>query len=181
MTREEFRDYVDFLRSQDEISYDVYSGLIDGIDTLEQQPCEDEYIKVHKKALKYRTERMVAYIDRQAAIDAFERFIHELGIDDEPYNYGEMALSAKNVPPVTVEQKPQPKMGQWILTQRGKYIDINCSECGNTRLKDYAYGYTIDEIDLNGVNELIVKNHLNYCECCGAKMSDLQKRRNEEM
>lgn len=38
MTREEFRDYVDFLRSQDEISYDVYSGLIDGIDTLEQEP-----------------------------------------------------------------------------------------------------------------------------------------------
>ena len=41
MTREEFRDYVDFLRSQDEISYDVYSGLIDGIDTLEQDPCDD--------------------------------------------------------------------------------------------------------------------------------------------
>ena len=38
MTKEEFRDYVDFLRSQDEISYDVYSGLIDGIDTLEQEP-----------------------------------------------------------------------------------------------------------------------------------------------
>ena len=36
MTREEFRDYVEILRSQDEISYDVYSGLIDGIDTLEQ-------------------------------------------------------------------------------------------------------------------------------------------------
>ena len=44
MTREEFRDHVDFLRSQDEISYDVYSGLIDGIDTLEQQdwiPCSE--------------------------------------------------------------------------------------------------------------------------------------------
>ena len=37
MTREEFRNYVDFLRSQDEISYDVYSGLMDGIDTLEQE------------------------------------------------------------------------------------------------------------------------------------------------
>lgn len=41
MTKEALRDYVDFLRSQDEISYDVYSGLIDGIDTLEQEPCED--------------------------------------------------------------------------------------------------------------------------------------------
>ena len=42
MTKEEFRDYVDFLRSQDEISYDVYSGLIDGIDTLEQEPILDK-------------------------------------------------------------------------------------------------------------------------------------------
>lgn len=44
-------------------------------------------------------------ISRQAAIDAFEKFIHELGIEDEPYNYGEMALSAKNVLSVI----PQPK------------------------------------------------------------------------
>ena len=52
---------------------------------VKQEPCDD-------------------VISRQAAIDAFERFIHELGIEDEPYNYGEMALSVKNVPPVT--QKP---------------------------------------------------------------------------
>lgn len=31
------------------------------IKTLQQQPCEDEYIKVPKKALKYRTAGMVAY------------------------------------------------------------------------------------------------------------------------
>lgn len=43
-------------------------------------------------------------INRQAAIDAFERFIHELGIKDEPYNYGEMALSSQNVPSVEPEK-----------------------------------------------------------------------------
>lgn len=42
MTKEEFRDYVDTLRSQDEISYNVYSELIDGIDTLEQEPILDK-------------------------------------------------------------------------------------------------------------------------------------------
>ena len=31
------------------------------IKALEQEPCEDEYIKVPKKALKYRTAGMVAY------------------------------------------------------------------------------------------------------------------------
>lgn len=43
-------------------------------------------------------------ISRQAAIDAFERFIHELGIKDEPYNYGEMALSVQNILSVEPEE-----------------------------------------------------------------------------
>ena len=65
-------------------------------------------------------------IDRQAAIDAFERFIHELGIDDEPYNYGEMALSKDNVPPAQPEQ-PQ-RTGRWIFDEND-YL-TKCSECG---------------------------------------------------
>ena len=46
-------------------------------------------------------------ISREAAIDAFEKFIHELGIEDEPYNYGEMALSVQNVPSVTPIDKKE--------------------------------------------------------------------------
>lgn len=38
MTREELRDYVEEQRSLDNIPYHVYSALIDGIDTLEQEP-----------------------------------------------------------------------------------------------------------------------------------------------
>lgn len=38
MTREELRDYVDEQRTLDNIPYHVYSALIDGIDTLEQEP-----------------------------------------------------------------------------------------------------------------------------------------------
>lgn len=38
MTREELRDYVDEQRGLDNIPYHVYSTLIDGIDTLEQEP-----------------------------------------------------------------------------------------------------------------------------------------------
>ena len=37
MTREELRDYVDEQRSLNNIPYHVYSALIDGIDTLEQE------------------------------------------------------------------------------------------------------------------------------------------------
>ena len=38
-----------------------YEAYQRAIDALEQHPCEDEYIKVPKKALKYRTAGMVAY------------------------------------------------------------------------------------------------------------------------
>lgn len=41
MTREELRDYVDEQRTLNNIPYHVYSALIDGIDTLEQESCED--------------------------------------------------------------------------------------------------------------------------------------------
>lgn len=61
MTREEFRDYVDFLRSQDEISYDVYSALIDGIDTLEQEPYDDA---------KYHEEHGEVIVDKAVWEDA---------------------------------------------------------------------------------------------------------------
>ena len=71
-----------------------------------------------------------------------------------------------DLPPVN----PQPKIGHWVLTQRDKYIDISCSECGTTRFKDYACGYTIDELNLEEINDLIKKIQMNYCECCGAKM-----------
>ena len=38
MTREELRNYVDEQRTLNNIPYHVYSALIDGIDTLEQEP-----------------------------------------------------------------------------------------------------------------------------------------------
>jgi hypothetical protein len=41
MTREELRDYVDEQRTLNNIPYHVYSALIDGIDTLEQEPSGD--------------------------------------------------------------------------------------------------------------------------------------------
>ena len=42
MTREELRDYVEEQRSLNNIPYHVYSALIDGIDSLEQEPILDK-------------------------------------------------------------------------------------------------------------------------------------------
>ena len=40
MTREELREDIEALYGQGDISYYVYSRLIDGVDTLEQEPCD---------------------------------------------------------------------------------------------------------------------------------------------
>lgn len=45
MTREELRDYVDEQRGLDNIPYHVYSTLIDGIDTLEQEPKTGHWVE----------------------------------------------------------------------------------------------------------------------------------------
>ena len=46
MTREELRDYVDEQRTLNNIPYHVYSTLIDGIDTLEQEPILDKITEI---------------------------------------------------------------------------------------------------------------------------------------
>ena len=95
-------------------------------------------------------------VSRQTAIDAFERFIHELGIEDEPYNYGEMALSVKNVPPVN----PQPKTGHWIECMPGGAEEwcYKCSECNFWKYK-----------------KSINLSKFKFCPNCGAKMVDSQE------
>jgi len=62
MTREELRDYVEEQRNLNVIPYYVYSALIDGIDTLEQEPSGDA-------------------ISRQAALEAF-------GLSEKTRKYG---------------------------------------------------------------------------------------------
>ena len=57
MTREEALQILDTIPTIGE----QVDALEMAISALEQQPCDDEYIKVPKKALKYRTAGMVAY------------------------------------------------------------------------------------------------------------------------
>ena len=128
--------------------YEEHKIVLQLIEALEQEPCDD-------------------CISRQAAIDAFERFIHELGIEDEPYNYGEMALSVQNVPPVT----PKEKTGHWIVDwsatsrlNRDRSLTyeyhVHCDSCG------YRWDYTTDK-----------KGSLvsNYCPNCGARMVESEE------
>ena len=62
MKREELRDYVDEQRALNNIPYHVYSALIDGIDTLEQEPKAEnkgEWIPVSEKLPKDHEEVLI--------------------------------------------------------------------------------------------------------------------------
>ena len=52
MTREELRDYVDKQRALNNIPYHVYSELIDGIDTLEQEPTTNNDLEIDWESYK---------------------------------------------------------------------------------------------------------------------------------
>ena len=127
MTREEFRDYVEFLRSQDEISYDVYSGLIDGIDVLEQEPCDDWYdvpsdgmtLEQARQAVKDLRKKLAAYLDQDPGEDAISR---QAVLDINESHHGQMPnhinhqiwQEIKDLKPVN----PQPKTGWIPMTMR---------------------------------------------------------------
>ena len=120
MTREEFRDYVDLLRSQDEISYDVYSGLIDGIDTLEQEPSGD-------------------LISREAVLDT----ISELNAisfyeaqEDSKECYYELRQAIKDLSPVKQEPKTVIYSGDGYADGEMVYDMAECPNCGY----EYDYG-----------------------------------------
>lgn len=77
MTLEELRDYVDQQRDLDNIPYHVYSTLIDGIDTLEQEPID--YKTQYENYLK-KSEVVISQLrtDRDRLQDAFDKVRAEI-------------------------------------------------------------------------------------------------------
>ena len=145
---------------------------------IEQEPCEDEYIKVPKKALKYRTAGMVAYnaewlknnFDMERAVicggraqqpceDAISREDALMALTGEWTELTDELIHRfikriKNLPPVN----PQQKTGYWILTSDDDYEYCTCSECGYQ----------------NGENWMI-GSQIKFCQECGAKMQEVEE------
>lgn len=145
---------------------------------LEQEPSEDRYIKVPKKALKYRTAGMVAYnaewlknhFDMERAVicgeqqpceDCISRKRVVEWLENATDDSIEHAIDSnlEFIPPVI----PQPKIGHWIERRNRAtgHIESVCSECG----AEEGYPYN------------------DYCGNCGAKMFEPQEsevEKNEE-
>jgi len=73
------------------------------------------------------------------------------------------------------EMKQEPKTGHWKLVQRGKFIDVCCSNCEAVRIKECAYNYTIDQLDKEDLKECFEGADMSYCPNCGAKMVEPQE------
>jgi len=123
MTREELRDYVEEQRNLNVIPYYVYSALIDGIDTLEQEPSGD-------------------VISRQAVLNTLDRMDKALDTDRTVESYKELLTECyKDLPSV----KQEPKTGHWImtsdyLTTAYSSIDyVKCSCCNEYSLEEGDY------------------------------------------
>ena len=62
------------------------------------------------------------------------------------------------------------KTANWILKQRDKFVDICCPICGHTRVEEYAYNYTVDQLNKEDLQKLYKESGMYYCEKCGAEM-----------
>jgi hypothetical protein len=80
---------------------------------------------------------------------------------------------AKDMAIKALEQEP--KRGRWELVQRGKYIDICCSNCKAVRIKEWAYNYTIDQLDKEDVKECFESDDMRYCPYCGSDNREVEE------
>lgn len=166
-------------------SKEAREDAVNIIEALEQEPCEDEYIKIPKKALKYRTTGMVAYnvewlknhfdIERtiicgaqQPCEDAISRkavlsyIYNDLGLGDEENGADierqkELESSYRYVKSLPPIIPPQPKT---VLYSGDGYADgymvYDMAECPNC-------GYEYEDGDKDW--------GLSFCPNCGQKLT----------
>ena len=167
ISREEVCDYIaEFVNHEyaTDREREMVKNIIGGIQHLPSiQPTTKENLVI---------EDCISRAELLKAVDTWDKF----GCDADtklvpikdcyvPYiHYDDVVKAIKGMPSI------QPKTGHWEFIQRGKFIDICCSECGYVSVKDYAYNYTIDQLDEQEKKEFFAEAHMNFCECCGAKM-----------
>lgn len=105
--------------------------------------------------------------------ETFDEFVISYGFIDAKKVY---TNGSHLIPVFRVKQWLEHKdiHGEWIPKERKTEcsvdIDIVCSECGYVGIETYAYGYELNEINMQKVRDYTKELDLNFCPCCGAKM-----------
>lgn len=155
----------------DELSEDYKGAVCAILEMLKTEPSVQP--QTEPPTIKYNADTIKQLRDMVADINCEEIFAH----DDVTMPMWTSAWRERmfdlidELPSV----QPEPKTGRWEFVQRGKFIDICCSECGYVRVKEYAYNYTIDKLDEREKRKFLAESHMNFCECCGAKMIKSQE------
>ena len=103
-------------------------------------------------------------ISRQSVIDLM---MQKWGENFSGDSAMQESIDAIRVMPSVTPQEP--KTGHWKLVQRGKLIDVCCSNCEAVRIKGYAYNYTIDELNKEDINECFGSAEMRFCPNCGSR------------
>jgi hypothetical protein len=119
------------------------------IKALEQEPCDD-------------------CISRQAVLEIYDEWFATCNIADKKESPKAKINALHKVTPI------RPK-GHWKLVQRGKCIDVCCSNCKAVRIKEYAYNYTIDQLDKEDVEECLKSDDMRYCPYCGSDNREVEE------
>lgn len=122
-------------------------------------------------------------ISRKAVLDAIDSkawefcdYLISKGRNDEQKPVSHFADNLREcvreeIPSVT----PIRPKGHWKLVQRGKCIDVCCSNCKAVRIKEYAYNYTIDQLDKQDVEKCLESHDMRYCPCCGSDNREVEE------
>ncbi len=126
---------------------------------------EKDVWKDAEKALTTKNDLAVDCISRADAIKAMQNKAKKLKNEDTINGLCGAVAILYEMPPVT----PIRPKGHWKLVQRGKSIDVCCSNCEAVRIKEYAYNYTIDELDNEDINECFGSAEMRFCPNCGSR------------
>ena len=113
-------------------------------------------------------------VDTDKLISDCEEMSFDIDIFNKPLKVVALAVVkniVKNLPSVT----PLRPKGHWIVVQRGKNIDVCCSNCKAVRIKGYAYNYTIDQLDKEDLEECFECADMRYCPNCGSNNGEVEK------
>lgn len=136
-----------------------FNEILDlAIKALEQEPCEDV---ISRKSIKQKLQEHHDFF-----VNAYGGFSNLPQNDKSRVDEINSCIAmVVNEPSVTPQE---PKAGHWKLVQRGKVIDVCCSNCGAVRIKGYAYNYTIDQLGKKDIKECFESDDMRYCPYCGS-------------
>lgn len=165
--------------------YDLASGYSrshdETIRTTDAKECEKcaqehrqlaEWLKDYKRLLESSSE-----IPNKSEIDCISR---EQALDllckkCPVYDCTRKCISYKAITKMSSVTPQEPKRGHWKLVQRGKRIDVCCSNCEATRIKEWAYNYTIDQLDKEDVKGCLESDDMRYCPYCGSDNREVEE------